>query len=55
MPKGIPRRKKEEKHRMNLSLSWDVVTALKIRAAQERRTVSSIIEEWVRSWKEVKK
>jgi len=54
---GIPERRprKEEKYKMTLSLARDVIEALKIRAAQERRTVSGIIEEWVRSWKEVKK
>jgi len=41
--------------RLQLRIKKDVMIALRKRAAEELNSVRKIIEEWVESWKEVKK
>lgn len=55
MEQKKPKPKGEEKYRFTINLTLDVIEALRVRATRERKSVSRLIEEWVRSWKEVKK
>ncbi len=50
MLKKQPRGKREERGKFTLSLPMEMLIALKVRAARERRTVSRFVEEWIRSW-----
>ncbi len=44
-----------EVYRLVLRLPRDTIYHLKARAAAERTSVSALVTEWVRSWKEVKR
>lgn len=41
--------------RLQLRIKKDVMITLRKRAAEELKPVRKIIEEWVESWKEIKK
>ncbi len=43
-----------EVYRLVLRLPRDTIYYLKARAAAERTSVSALVAEWVRSWKDVK-
>ncbi len=43
-----------EVYRLVLRLPRDIIYHLKARAAAERTSVSAVVAEWVRSWKDVK-
>ncbi len=44
-----------EVYRLVLLLPRDIIYYLKARAAAERTSVSALVADWVRSWKEVKR
>ncbi len=56
MPAKRPRvvRSEAEVYRLVLRLPRDTIYHLKARAAAERTSVSALVTEWVRSWKEAK-
>ena len=56
MPAKRPRAAKPEPevYRLVLRLPRDTIYHLKARAAAERTSVSALVAEWVRSWKDVK-
>jgi len=43
-----------EVYRLVLRLPRDIIYHLKARAAAERTSVSALVAEWVRSWKDVR-
>lgn len=51
----MPRLKSQEKKMLQLSLEKEVIIQLKVKAAAEGKSVSKLITELVRSWREVKK
>ncbi len=55
MPAKRPRavQPKPEVYRLVLRLPRDIIYHLKARAAAERTSVSALVAEWVRSWKDV--
>ena len=57
MPLKKPRsvQPKPEVYRLVLRLPRDIIYHLKARAAAERTSVSTLVAEWVRSWKGVKR
>lgn len=46
----MKRRQRAVKQQLAVMLEPELVIALKVRAAQERTTVSKLIADWVRSW-----
>ncbi len=56
MPAKRPRvaQPEPEEYRLVLRLPRDTIYHLKARAAAERTSVSALVAEWVRSWKDVK-
>ncbi len=57
MPAKKPRavQPKPEVYRLVLRLPRDTIYHLKALAAAERTSVSALVTDWVRSWKEVKR
>ncbi len=57
MPPKKPRvaQQEPEVYRLVLRLPNEIIYKLKARAAAERTSVSALVTEWVRSWKEVKR
>lgn len=51
----MPKKTAPEKKLLQLRLEKDVITQLKVRSAMEGKTMTQLITEWVRSWKEVNK
>ncbi len=52
--KPRPAQPEPEVYRLVLRLPRDTIYHLKARAAAERTSVSALVAEWVRSWKDVK-